>query len=491
MLRYYGLAERFPFLTTVGEILYYSTIIGTILLFSVLAARKLVTLGYSNKRAVTFSILVAVLSFPLGYYGSRAAGMFYQPIGDWSFQLLADNILHGHIHTFHASIILPLFAILVYCRILKFKISEVVDTVFLYVPLAHAMGRVSCLFIGCCWGKYVPLTLWGVNLSFYNPVPLYAIIINTGIFLVLRRVHGHIYRNARTREIYRGAVFASYFVLYGACRTVLEVFRIERKVFFGLTNAQIVMILFVLVGTIVFFFIYRRVVNEEHSPGCCYGKEDHDATELIRIFTFAGLLVVLLLFTVAAFHLTRVMFVWQWPFQPVKDLAEAYQRIWYYAPIMMLPVVALYWLKIFNVPFMKYFKRGRFSWSIVIVFLVSAFYTFELLFIRGLELRGIAFWPPVLILSAMNAFSEEITYRLSLYEVLQRAGFSETVSNIIQSLVYSLIHFMIAGALLGMYSFVYGFLLGVVRRRTGSIMPGVLCHFIIDLGAIGMPLLRY
>lgn len=491
MLRYYNLASQYPFLTTAGEYLYYGTIITSIFLFAALAHRKILLLGYPKNRVITFTLLVAILSFPLGYYGSRAAGMFYHPTNEWSFQLLLDSMLKGRTHTFHASLILPLSAILVYCRILKLKIFEILDTVFLYVPLAHALGRVSCFFIGCCWGKSVSITLWGFHFSFYNPVPLYSIIINLFIFFFLRRIYENVYQLPRNREHYNGAVFATYLVFYGACRIVLEVFRTERRVFFGLTNAQIVMLLFISVGTIIFSFIYRRVAGEGQRARLPCTGEDREDEELLRLFSMTGLLVILLLFSVTAIHLTRVMYVWQWPFQPVRNPAEAYGRIGYYMPMMLMPLFSLYWLKRFNVSFNERFHRGRFSWIFVLAFIVSAYYAFELLIMRDINLRGIAFWPPVLIMSVMNAFSEEIMYRLALYELLRRAGYSRLTSNVIQSLVYSVIHFMIAGAILGIFSLAYGFLLGIVRQRTGSIMPAVLCHFVIDLGAIGMPLLRF
>lgn len=119
---------------------------------------------------------------------------------------------------------------------------------------------------------------------------------------------------------------------------------------------------------------------------------------------------------------------------------------------------------------------------------MSIYYAVELL--ATYNLRGLEFWPPIIILSAMNAFAEEIMYRLALYRVMLRADYPKWVCLIVQSVIYSLIHFMIAGALLGLFSLIYGFILGLIAERSKSITPAIVCHFIIDLGCIGMPILR-
>jgi membrane protease YdiL (CAAX protease family) len=102
----------------------------------------------------------------------------------------------------------------------------------------------------------------------------------------------------------------------------------------------------------------------------------------------------------------------------------------------------------------------------------------------------VEFWPPVIIVSVMNAFCEEIMYRLALYRAIISANYSRWVALIVQSVVYSLIHFMVVGAVLGLFSLVYGFLLGLIVQRSKSVSQAIVCHFIIDIGCIGMPMLK-
>jgi membrane protease YdiL (CAAX protease family) len=182
--------------------------------------------------------------------------------------------------------------------------------------------------------------------------------------------------------------------------------------------------------------------------------------------------------------------VWKWPIQPVESLTDAYARLFYYMPVMGIAALALAWMKKNNEPIRPWFKRGRLTFPFVIGLLASIYYCLELLVLKHPELRGGQFWPPVIMMSLMNACCEEIMYRLVLYRAIIGANYSRWVALIAQSVVYSLIHFMVVGAVLGLFSLVYGFLLGLIVQRSKSVSQAMVCHFIIDIGCIGMPMLR-
>lgn len=142
-----------------------------------------------------------------------------------------------------------------------------------------------------------------------------------------------------------------------------------------------------------------------------------------------------------------------------------------------------------RIPINPWLGWNRFSYTFFIGLAVSIYYCFELFVLKGFCFRGPAFWPPVLAMSLMNAAGEEVIYRLALYNLIKRAPYPIWTANIVQALAYALIHFMIAGAVFGFLSFVYGLVLGIIAERNKSIIPAFICHFIIDLGVIGMPLL--
>ena len=54
-----------------------------------------------------------------------------------------------------------------------------------------------------------------------------------------------------------------------------------------------------------------------------------------------------------------------------------------------------------------------------------------------------------------------------------------------------IVHLAIGGPLFFVLSFIYGMVLGMVFERSRSVLPCVLCHFIIDIGVIGLPMMMY
>ncbi len=491
MISYLGLGNQYPILKLIGEIIYYGTIGGVIILFLILVAKRLLAIGYPKREVAIFTVLSILMSYPAGYYGSRGAGMFYKPMAEWGIAQFFDSMLHGSSHTFHASLIGPLLFGILFCWLLRLKFFEVFDAIYLYVPVAHAIGRVSCLIIGCCWGNLVEINLYGWHLSFQNPVPLYEFTTNLVIFFFLRRIYGHVYADAGLRQRWAGSIFASYFVLYAPMRIVYEVFRRERRIFFELTQAQVMMGIFMVISAVCFAFIYRRYRRHREQGDLLPVAAPQEAESLKRLFSLAGLMVSYLLANFLIFQLTRALHLWKWPIQPVLSLADTYSRIFYYLPVMLIPACALYGLKKTGEPIEPWFRWQRWTWVFLIALGMSVYYSIELLVLKKVPLRGLAFWPPIIVMSVMNAFAEEIMYRLALVRFLRRAAYAPWVANVAQSLVYSIIHFMVAGPVLGLFSIVYGFILGVVAQRSNSILPAIICHFIIDLGCIGMPILRF
>ena len=490
MISYMGLGDQYPILKIIGEIIYYGTIGGVIIVFLILVAKRLLDIGYPKKQVVIFTVLSILMSFPAGYYGSRGAGMFYKTASEWGVRLFFDTMLHGNSHTFHASLVGPLLFGILFCYLLRLKFLEVFDAIYLYVPLAHAFGRISCLIIGCCWGNLVEMNLYGWHLRFQNPVPLYEFTTNLVIFFFLRRIHGHVYADPGLRQRWAGSIFASYFVLYAPMRIVYEVFRRERRIFFELTQAQVMMGIFMVISAVCFAFIYWRYRRHCEQGDLLPVTDPQAAESLKRLFCLGGLLISYLLANFLIFQLTRQLHLWKWPIQPVDSLADTYSRIFYYLPVMLIPAYALYWLKKAGEPIRPWFQWQRWSYVFMIALAMSVYYSIELLVLKKVALRGVVFWPPVIVMSVMNAFAEEIMYRLALVRFLRRGAYAPWVANVVQSLVYSIIHFMVAGPVLGLFSIVYGFILGLVAQRSKSILPAIICHFIIDLGCIGMPILR-
>ena len=122
------------------------------------------------------------------------------------------------------------------------------------ITIAHAFGRIGCLFAGCCYGQKTDAWygIWNASLQCKTvPVQLYEsmflFVLSAVMILLLFR-----FKSKDTMAIY--------LVSYGIWRFIIEFFRAdntERGQFIpGLTPSQFWSIIMV-IGGVVIFFIYR------------------------------------------------------------------------------------------------------------------------------------------------------------------------------------------------------------------------------------------
>jgi phosphatidylglycerol:prolipoprotein diacylglycerol transferase len=134
-------------------------------------------------------------------------------------------------------------ALLLLARSYKMKLLLLLDVASPAAALGYGVGRIGCLISGD--GDYgIPTSLpWGM--SFPNglvpttervhPTPIYEFLAALVIAHILWRIGPRILR----RERPDGTVFASYLILSGLARFLVEFIRINPPVLFGLSNAQL------------------------------------------------------------------------------------------------------------------------------------------------------------------------------------------------------------------------------------------------------------
>jgi phosphatidylglycerol:prolipoprotein diacylglycerol transferase len=166
------------------------------------------------------------------------------------------------------------------------------------VALGQAIGRQGCFAAGCCWGKPTALA-WGVHFTdaghqvtnvpttvaqlstqaeqtywaqklggldapmHLHPTQLYESFAALLIFLLLVWLH--------KRKRFTGQVIATYAVLYGLLRFLVEFVRDDPRgdiggltTLTGLSTSQLISLL-VIIGGIVFLFVRSRRVNRDGS----------------------------------------------------------------------------------------------------------------------------------------------------------------------------------------------------------------------------------
>ncbi len=187
--------------------------------------------------------------------------------------------------TFYGGFLLAAFSIYLYGKRKKIPFFVIADAIAPGLLLAYGIARVGCHLAGD--GDYgFPTTLpWGTDYSKgtyppsiafkdfpditsrypngivpnntpCHPTPIYELIICVILFWILWR--------ARKRITPNGKLFMGYLVLAGAERFTIEFIRINPRIMFGLTEAQLVAVVLIVIGGFGWWW-YSRTPNPQPS----------------------------------------------------------------------------------------------------------------------------------------------------------------------------------------------------------------------------------
>jgi len=218
---------------------------------------------------------VTLLAIIFGIAGSK----LFSLLENWN-DFLADPfgmIFSAGGLTFYGGLLLAIFAIIISLRRKKIPFLYIGDAAAPSLALAYGIGRIGCHLAGD--GDYgIPTSLpWGVNyengivkpsLMFQgsdiakhfpngivpnntplHPTPLYEFIVGVVIFLILWRI--------RTKPRHMGILFMIYLIASGFSRFLVEFIRLNPRLLFGFSEAQLISLGLILFGTGGIFFINR------------------------------------------------------------------------------------------------------------------------------------------------------------------------------------------------------------------------------------------
>ncbi len=144
------------------------------------------------------------------------------------------------------------------------------DVIVPSLALGHAIGRIGCLMAGCCWGERCDLP-WAITYTnpiaaenlgtplhtSLHPFPVYSSLFNLGLYLLLAAMF--------RRQPTTGRVFATYLVLYGIGRFLLEWTRGDaaRGIFFdgAVSTSQLISTALIVIGVGLHLWISRRLAR--------------------------------------------------------------------------------------------------------------------------------------------------------------------------------------------------------------------------------------
>jgi phosphatidylglycerol---prolipoprotein diacylglyceryl transferase len=217
-------------------------------------------------------IVITFLAIICGIIGSK---LFYI-IEEWNFgkgnslayYLTTENLFSPAGLTFYGGVILSIVVIYIYCLKKKVSLLQIFDAMAPGATLGYAIARIGCHLSGDgCYGIDVNGTFWeflGYSYSkgivatkvgeLVHATPLYEMGFGIIAFLFLWFI--------RKKMRYNGQLFYIYLVLTGIPRLLVEFIRLNPRIIFNLSQAQIISIIMIIVG-IIMLFINRNKGKEQ------------------------------------------------------------------------------------------------------------------------------------------------------------------------------------------------------------------------------------
>jgi len=160
---------------------------------------------------------------------------------------------------FHGGFVFALISTLIFIKRNKLPSLKTLDIIAVYVPLAHAFGRIGCFFNGCCFGRPAQLmfsVMFPGDFVRRHPTQLYSAILLFCIFLSLLFLE-------RKKE-FGGQVFFAYCMMYGLMRFFIEFRRADNPQVLGAFSLfQIISVVLFIVGLLGYLIFKIKKNNSK------------------------------------------------------------------------------------------------------------------------------------------------------------------------------------------------------------------------------------
>jgi phosphatidylglycerol:prolipoprotein diacylglycerol transferase len=265
----------YPELFKIGPFTVYSY--GLMLGISFIVASYILTKEYERRKlSANLATEITLIAIIFGIAGSK----LFSLLENWD-EFLRDPIgmafSPGGL-TFYGGLILATVAIIVWVRRKKIPFLFVADATSPSLAIAYGIGRIGCHLAGD--GDYgFPTNLpWGTNYQNgtvppsvmfrgseiaknypngivpdntpLHPAPIYEFLIMLVVFWILWKL--------RKKDWADGRLFMLYLVLAGLERFFIEFIRLNPRLLFGLSEAQLISLIMIIVGSAGFYYFANK-----------------------------------------------------------------------------------------------------------------------------------------------------------------------------------------------------------------------------------------
>ena len=247
----------YPHLLEIGPLTIHSY--GAMVALGFLVALRLLNLEL-QRQGINSDLGSALITAGMvgGLVGAKLYFVFFEtpPSPTWGETL--GSVFSGSGLTWHGGFIVAAAAAVWVIRRRRAPLLPVADALGIALALGYAIGRIGCQLAGD--GDYgVPTDLpWGMaypdgvvpTLDRVHPTPVYETLVGLAIFALLWSV--------RQRLQVPGLTFCLYLILAGLARFAVEFIRLNPRVLWGLSDAQLVSLVMVVGGGVGVALLLRR-----------------------------------------------------------------------------------------------------------------------------------------------------------------------------------------------------------------------------------------
>lgn len=255
----------YPILFSYGDLVIRTYTIAGIL--AMLVAMHVVRLEVRRLRwPVTRPIFFVAKCTLMGWIGAHimyTITRFELPWGEWLRMMFLG---WGHGNVWFGGFLLVWLYVYLSAKKFRIPIYQMYDVAIFAALVAISVGRIGCLFGGCCYGSPTDLP-WGISLAHVtregydgplHPVQLYEFFYQMSVFTVLWR--------KRTKIKYQGQLAVQYLIYTSIGRFVLEFFRGDTiRGFVGNTLSTSQFLAIFLVGAAFVLKYYALKSAQKHS----------------------------------------------------------------------------------------------------------------------------------------------------------------------------------------------------------------------------------
>ncbi|MFN4220306.1 MAG: prolipoprotein diacylglyceryl transferase [bacterium] len=208
---------------TYGTILYIDLILSTFLL------NKFAPKFNLDKEKVFYSLLIVLffmyLGGKIGYYAFNEVQNSFA-----NFIIKVINPFESGL-TVLGAIVFSFVGLYISSKLFKLSLINLSDLFTFIAPLSISIGRIGCLFAGCCYGKE---SAWGIFLhgAVRYPTQIMESILTFLLFL-------YFLIELKKGNYYKGKYMINFLFFYGLIRFFVEFFRESKMAFLFFTWAQV------------------------------------------------------------------------------------------------------------------------------------------------------------------------------------------------------------------------------------------------------------